>query len=389
MRATQQTYGTSTAFAAAAITIAAVVIPAVTPARASAQRIAASVDLQDTRLRYADTVKATAAGITPSVRADWDLATISAYGTYARLANAWSADGSAEASLFTPTRHGWSGELSGELGGSTHEDRTRTAAAMAIGRLHLDGASVGAWLGAGGGATSDGFVWRDVRQGEAGLWLARGPASLTLSALPATVDDSIRYTDLAAQGSWHAGRLELDALIGSRAGARLPDIASDATTWGSATVALWVMSRAAIVASAGTYPVDYTQGFPGGRFASIGVRLALTRRPERSGADVPLGTMATGNGVSELRVSPVAHGVTTIRARASGARSVEIMGDLTGWKARRLTPATDGWFSVTMPASAGTSQIMLRINGGAWGPPTGLPMVRDEFGGTAGVLVIE
>lgn len=373
--------------------MAVAIAPAVlAPAPARAQRVSSSVTLQESRLRYADTVDANAAGITPSFRADWDLATISAYGTYAQLASAWSADGAASGSLFTPTRRGWSGEISGTLGGSTHQDGTRTAVGTGIGRLHLDGAQAGAWLGAGGGATSDGFVWRAIREGEAGVWLASGPGALTLAAFPTAVDDTIRYTDLSAQGSWHTGRLELDALLGSRAGAHLPSIASNATTWGNASAALWLLSRVAVVASAGTYPVDYTQGFPGGRFASIGVRLALTRRPSAEGDASETAVSATlpaEGAVAEFRADPRSQGTTVIRVRAPRARTVDVMGDLTGWKARRLTPIGSGWYTLTLPAAPGSSQVVVRTDAGEWGPPPGLPIVHDEFGGTTGVLVIE
>lgn len=356
-------------------------------APASAQRVSSAVDLQETRLRYADTVDANATGITPSVRLDWNLASISAYATYAHLANAWSADGTAAASVFTPTRHGWSGELAGTLGGSTHEDGTRTAAVTGAGRLHLDGANAGIWLGAGAGSTSDGFVWRGIRQGEGGLWVGSGPGSLTLAVVPTSVDDSIRYTDLSAEGSWHSGRLELDALLGSRAGAHLPSIASNATSWGSATAAFWVLSRAAVVASAGTYPVDYTQGFPGGRFASIGVRIALTRRPDDASA-IDL-AFPSANGSADFHVDPVARGMTMIHVHAPNARKVEMMGDLTAWKPRRFTRGRDGWYTLALAATPGSSQLVLRIDGGEWNPPPGLPTVRDEFGGTTGVVVIQ
>lgn len=357
------------------------------PARGMAQRVTSSIDLQETLLHYADTVDANATGITPSVRVDWNLATISAYGTYAHLANAWSADGSATASVFTPTRRGWSGELAGTLGGSTHEDGTRTAAVTGAGRLHLDGANAGVWLGAGAGTTSDGFVWRGIRQGEGGLWVGSGPGSLTLAVFPTSVDDSIRYTDLSAQGSWHSGRLELDALLGSRAGAHLPTIASNATTWGSATAAFWTFSRAAIIASGGTYPVDYTQGFPGGRFASIGVRIALTHRPaDASATDV---AFPSANATADFRVDPIARGMTVIHVHAPNARTVEMMGDLTAWQPRRLARGSGGWYTVALAATPGSSQLVLRIDGGEWNPPPGLPTVRDEFGGTTGVVVIQ
>lgn len=365
-----------------------VAFAALAPAAALAQNVTSSVDLQATRLRYADTVDATAAGITPSISVDWERATLAASGTYAHLSRAWSADGSASASIFTPTRRGLSGELAGTVGGSTHEDGTHTAAAMGAGRLHLDGTNSGAWLGAGIGTTSDGFVWRAVRQGEAGVWLANGPATLTLAALPTTVDDSIRYADLSTEGSWRGGRLELDALVGTRTGARLPSIASNVTTWASASAAVWIVPRVAIVASAGTYPVDYTQGFPGGRFASVGVRLALARRVTGAGEAPEMGGTAPGS-VIELRVDQGPPGSKVLRVRAPRARTVEMMGDLTAWKPRRLAAEGNGWFALDVPVTSGSYETVIRTDGGAWEPPPGTPTVHDEFGGATGVVVIE
>lgn len=365
---------------------------------ARAQHLSASVDLDGTRLRYADTVDANATAITPSLRVDWSHAILSAYGTYAQLSSAWSADGSTSLSLFTPARRGWSGELAGTLGGSTHQDGTRTAAATAIARLHLDGQSVGAWAGAGAGMTSDGFVWRSVRQGEAGLWVANGPASLTLTVLPTAVDDTIRYTDLSAEGEWNVGRLELDAVVGGRAGARLPSVASNATAWGSASAVVWVFPRVALVGSGGTYPVDYTQGFPGGRFISLGVRLALTRREsptqvptsdEPASAPALAAATPVTTGITDFRVDGSAAGARVLRVHALGVRRVEMMGDLTGWKAHALAPAGNGWYTLAVPANSGSYQLVLRVDGGAWGPPPGVPTVHDEFGGTTGVIVIQ
>jgi hypothetical protein len=356
-----------------------------------AQQVTSSVDLQGTRLRYADTVDAAGPSISPSLRLDWSHATVSAYGTYAQLAHAWSADGSASASVFTPTWRGWSGEIAGTVGGSTHQDGTRTAATTGVGRLHLDGSHVGAWVGAGIGSTSDGFVWRGVREGEAGLWMALGPGIVTLAGNPTVVDDSIRYTDLSAEGSWHAGRLELDALMGNRAGARLPSIASNVRTWANASAALWLEPRVAIVASAGTYPVDYTQGFPGGRFASVGVRIALTPRATRTvDSALVIPAVPTAPGITSFRIEPGTRGTRVIRVRATGTpRTVEIMGDLTGWKPVPLAPAGGGWYTVALHAGPGSYQIVLRTNGGEWGPPPGTPTVHDEFGGTTGVVIVE
>lgn len=380
------------AIAAPPYVLAAAVVfaTAVTPLAANAQRARSSVDLQESRLRYADTVDATATGVTPSLRLEWPRAAVAAYGTYAQLGSAWSADGSLSASLFAPARRGVSGELGGTVGGSAHQDGTRTGSATGGGRVHLDGTSAGVWLGVSGGATSDGYIWRGVRQGEAGLWLADGPGTVTLTALPTTVDDTIRYTDLSAEGNWQGGRLEIDAIVGSRAGARLPTIASNATTWGSASAALWVFPRVAVIASAGKYPVDYTQGFPGVRFATVGVRLALARRGR---TEDPSASDAADEGVpgdiEDFQLYPASPKGRVFRVRAPGARTVEVMGDFTGWEPRTLTSVGGGWYAVELPLLPGTHQVAVRVDGKAWRAPPGLPVVRDEFGGSTGVLVFK
>ena len=378
-----------TALAVALLTVLLTV--AVLPTEAAAQRVVSSLDAQSTRLRYSDTLDATAVGLTPSLNADWGNASLTASGTYAQLAHAWSADGFLGASVFTPSFHAFSAEFSGEGGGSAHQDGDRTGSALGILRLHVDGGNAGAWLGGGGGATSDGTAWRGVRQGEVGAWVQRGPATLTLTAQPTAVDDSIRYTDLAAEGSWRGGIFELGAVAVTRAGSRLPSLDTDASAWGSVSVVAWLLPRVALLASAGTYPVDYTQGFPGGRFASAGIRLSLTRR------DHPASLSTT---VPAVKPEPVARGVTdvqlaggtgnqqTLRLRASGVRTVEVRGDFTGWQPRMMTRGADGWYALGDPIAPGTYQMNVRVDGGAWLPPPSLTTVRDEFGGVAAVLIV-
>lgn len=358
------------------------------PSVADAQRIVSTLDAQGTRLRYADTVDATAAGITPSVRLNWKNAELGSSGTFAQLGHAWSANGSLDASVSTPSAGPLSAELAGTLGGSTHQDGTRTGSAIGLGRMHLDGASVGTWIGAGAGATSDGFAWRRVREGEAGVWLGNGPATLTLIVQPTVVDDSIRYTDLTADGNWHGGILELGAIAGTRAGARLPLVASSATAWGSVNAAAWVLPRVALLASAGTYPVDYTQSFPGGRFVSVGVRLSLTPRLRPAASPLAIEPGVAASGVAELQLTRAGDRKWTLRLRAPEVRKLEVNGDFTGWQPRTLDREADGWYALAAPLASGTYQLNVRVNGGEWTPPPSLPTVRDEFGGTAGVLVV-
>lgn len=360
----------------------------VIPASAAAQRIVSSLDAQATRLRYADTLDASAIGLTPSLRLGWDNAMLRASGTYAQLAHAWSADGSIGASVFTPSAGALSAELAGTFGGSAHQDGTHTGSALGIGRLHMDGKSLGAWVGAGGGATSDGYVWRGVREGEVGTWLENGPATLTLTAQPTSVDDSIRYTDLTAEGAWRGKTLEVGAVAVTRAGSHLPSLVSSTNAWGSVNVVAWLRPRVALLASGGTYPVDYTQGFPGGRFVSAGVRLSLTPRERPAPSPVAARPELAASGVTDFQLAGTAGGPRTLRVRAPRAQIVEVSGDFTSWQPRALTRGADDWYTFVAPLAPGTYQMNVRVNGGEWLPPPSLTTVRDEFGGVAAVLVV-
>ena len=358
------------------------------PVAGSAQRVVSSLDAQATRLQYADTINATAAGLSPSFRADWTNAALAASGTFAQLANAWSTDGSIRGSLFTPSAGALYAELAGTVGGSAHQDGTHTGALIGMARLHADGNAAGAWLGAGGGSTSDGYRWRSVREGEAGAWLGNGPATLTVTAQPTRVDDSVRYTDVTAEAGWKGRVFELGAVAVTRAGSQLPALPASGNFWASMNVVAWVMPRVALLASAGSYPVDYTQGFPGGRFVSAGVRFSFSRRRRTTLESMGTTVARAARGVTGLRLTGSAPGPRILHIRAPRARTVEVQGDFTGWEPKALTPGPDGWYTLDTPIPGGTYQMNVRLDGGEWLPPPSLTTVRDEFGGTTGVLVV-
>jgi len=359
------------------------------PRTVTAQRVVSTLDMQGIRLRYADTVDAAATGLSPTLRIDWDRAMVRASGTYAKFAQAWSADGSLDAAVFTPSVGPFSAALAGTLGGSTHQDGTRTGTAIGLGRLHLDERTVGGWIGAGGGVTSDGFASHRVREGEAGVWWGEGPASLDLAVAPTAIDDSIRYTDLTAEGHWQGSTFEFGAIAGARTGSHLPLVASSATGWGSVNAVAWLLPRVALLASVGTYPVDFTQSFPGGRFVSAGVRLSLSPRVRPSAFRLDNGRDVTSGRVIDVQLGPVVGGGGKIlRVRAPDAHAIEVNGDFTGWSPRAMTPEPGGWFALDVPLVRGTYQMTVRINSGEWAPPPSLPTVRDEFGGVEGVLIV-
>lgn len=344
----------------------------------------ASIDAGALNMQYADSIDANAIAVTPSFWIDSRKASFAATSTLSQFSGGgWSAQGAADGSLFTPRRGIFIGEFEGTAGGSTRNDGSRTGQLLASARVHISSDTRGIWLGAGAGGTWDGVEWRNVRQGEAAAWIQQNNTSVSITATPVIVDDSIRYTDAEISGGLNLPRVDLSASAGFRAGSRLPTLGGTAKSWGSATVTGWLASRIAIVASAGTYPVDLTQGFPGGRFASLGIRFGSRRfTPTREPLAVPL-----PRNVFALR--SISGEMREIRIRMSSAESVEIMGDFTGWNPVALSNEGDGWWSARLPVKRGIHELNIRMNGGKWVIPPGLPRKSDEFGGSVGVLVVE
>ena len=208
------------------------------------------------------------------------------------------------------------------------------------------------------------------------------------------VEDSIQYMDAQLALSWTRDRLDLGALLGTRLGDQLTFLGGTSRSWGNLSAVARMTPRLALVASGGTYPIDPTQGFPGGRFVSVSIRMALRRAREA----VPLNTTQPDLGTTSEEVVPVVTGFTaeTIRTggvrfnvSAPGARSVEVAGDFTNWSPIALDSANAGLWTVTLPIKQGKYQMNLRLDGGKWLVPPGLLPMLDEFGGSVGLLVVD
>lgn len=361
---------------------------------AHAQRAAATLDIGAVALRYADTVNATAAALTPDLRIDWSRGTAEALGTISQFGGGgWSAQGDLFASLFTPKSHGFFGELSGAAGGSTHQDATRTGEALAHARLHFARNTGGAFVGGGGGTTWDGGGWRRVLLGEIGVWADFPAATALLRISPTSVDDSAKYVDGQLSLTRTRERLDVSALAAARWGSRLPFDPTDTRAWASISITAWATPVLGIVAAGGTYPVDPTQGFPGGRFVSLGIRVASGRRNAApSLANESRRVEGPGNPSSAADAFVVEarpQGAVLLRVHAPSATRVEINGDFTSWTPVDLAPAGGGWWTRSVSISPGRYETNLRINGGIWIVPPGLLELKDEFGGSSGLLVIE
>jgi len=360
-----------------------------------AQRIEGSLDVGGVALRYADTLNATAATITSRAVADWGHGVAEASGTYSQFASGgWSTQGALSASLFTPTARGFLAELAGFAGGSSHDDGTRTGEVLANGRLHFMGARGEFFFGAGGGRTWVGGGSRGVFLGEAGASMMLREIATTLTASPVVVDDSIKYMDGQVSLSWTRDRLDLGAILGTRLGDQLTTLGGNTRSWGSLSAVAWMTPRVALAVGGGTYPIDPTQGFPGGRFVSVGFRVATGGSREAQSLNAQKPRVET-RPEEELPVltgfaaEPTRPGMVTLKVNAPRAQLVEVSGDFTNWVPLRLEPSSGGWWAATLPINPGKYQMNLRVDGGKWLVPPGLLSMLDEFGGMVGLLVIE
>lgn len=362
----------------------------------SAQRVKSSIDLTGTGVWYADSIRATGTSIAPAFRLDWPLAALDGSFAFSHLgAGRSSIQGSLAPSLSSPSIGPFAAELGGAFGGSLHHDGTRTGSALGMARVYAARTNASAWVGVGGGSTWDDSVWRNVRQSEVGAWFRRNSFSAAATVDPVTVADTLSYTDSQLALRYETSVFAFDLAGGWRSGSVGPEIGGTRRTWGSVSGLMWLSDRVAIVASGGSYPVDFTQGYPGGRFATLALR--LSSRSSRRAAAVAASPDATNDRTFErglpvltdfaVRTDSGVH--RSIRVEVRGANTVEISGDFTQWRPVRLVQSADGSWTASLPIALGTHQMNLRINGGEWVAPPGLLTSRDEFGGIVGILVVE
>ena len=361
-----------------------------------AQRVQTTVDAGAMGLRYADTLSTGAITITPHVVVDFASSLADASATFSGFASGGrSGQGELSLTRFSPAIHGLSGELSAFAGGSAHSDGTRTGEVLGSGRVHKSFARGDLFGGAGIGRTYDGLAWRTSLQGEAGSAFEAGPTNAILSVTPTMVNDTIRYADFQGVLYWRRDKLEVGGQGGFRVGRPLVTLGSDQKVWASANAVYAVTQRFAVVTSGGTYPVNPTEGFPGGRFISLSMRWSPGRQAimqsesavkPASGVAAASGEQPSATGLiySRRGADSVAFRVTTVNAS-----QVEIAGDFTRWKPRALLPAAPGVWTLTLPISPGTYQMNVRVNGGEWVAPPSMLTMLDEFGGRVGLLVIE
>jgi hypothetical protein len=203
----------------------------------------------------------------------------------------------------------------------------------------------------------------------------------------------IKYADYLIGARWSPRRAEVAASAGYRHGEHSVGV----NRWAEVGGTYWFTSHLALLGGGGVFPTELWRGLPGGRYASLALRVAT--HPPRASDPQRLAELTQPYEISRLR-DPKAgaerftlvlerDGRRTLRLRAPGATAVEMMGDFTDWLPVPLVASSGGTFSLKVYLSPGVHRVNVRLDGGAWIAPPGLSTVRDEFGGEVGLLVVQ
>lgn len=146
--------------------------------------------------------------------------------------------------------------------------------------------------------------------------------------------------------------------------------------------AVWaITSRYSLALGTGRQLADPVRGVPDVQITSAALRISLL--PAKA-----LTRAAELRGTSFAAVSQTADGaLLTIRVIADEESLVEVAGSFSGWNPIQLTRTDEGWEAeVHLPP--GRHRVAYRIDDGPWRAPRGTAMVKDGFGGEAGLIVV-
>ncbi|MGH7629578.1 MAG: glycogen-binding domain-containing protein [Gemmatimonadales bacterium] len=358
------------------------------PPRSAAQA-SAWIDGAGTRVAYSGVPGASALSVSPTLQVTRPLAWFAATGAFSQLEADWSLQGTASGALFSSRFSGFQLEGGGLASGSTHDDGTSTSALRGRARLHWTRGAAGVWAGGQLGTAWNSVRRQSTRLGDVGAWVRAAPFTLVVSAMPTWIGDSLRFVDGDATVRLVRGSVELAAFAGLRHWREPEGLSTDA--WGGASAAVWLSPHLAIVGGGGSYLADYGQGFPGGSYVTLGIRVATRRPAEAEPVSERLRRLPLTlprSVVPAFEVRTVAGNRRVLRLQAPQARRVELMGEFTDWKPVALRRSGGSDWTATLTVAPGTYRMNVRIDGGAWAVPPGVTALEDDFG-VVGILRIE
>jgi hypothetical protein len=374
-------------------------------------------------------VPASVFSVAPGIRVDLPYLALAAHGSAWLTGQQWQiADGTLSGTLLSPTIKHFRAEVIGNASRAFFDRSLANDQVDAQARLHmLFAQNGGIWVGGGvarpwriavvsavdvtgggawtrvGDATFSGtytnFFFTKVAASRDStgttqtcgtrnepLSLAGSSGSSLSSYSTATATDcrrQSRFSDIEGSVNWAYGWLELTGQAGYRFGDSY-DVTPDSRRWAAGTAVLWITNRVAAVMGGGRIPANPSRGLPARNYANFGLMLSYSSIPRTT---VPVAPMTIA-AVKDFEVRPLATGTQKITVRVGGVETVEVMGDFSDWTPLVLMRRGRDLWDITLPVTAGVHEINLRLDGGPWLAPPGLPTRRDNFSGDVGLLVV-
>lgn len=183
---------------------------------------------------------------------------------------------------------------------------------------------------------------------------------------------SYDYRDRTVSAVIAMPRTELQAMYSERSGGSATR--GEARAF-SASAVVRLTRSLALVVSQGKQLADPLRGTPQAISAGAALRWRIGGGARNTASNAI--TMARSASAS----------LVTVRVRAPASATVELATSHGDWKPIPMT-REDGVFVARVTLPSGTHRVAIRVNGGAWTAPPGLARVADDFGGTAGILVV-
>jgi hypothetical protein len=375
---------------------------------------------------HSGTLPQNALAVTPGIRYANNRFTVSGRGSALLAGPRWQLGNSAAAlEAYTPLLYGVRAEVFANASRTFFDPASQNDQVGAEGRLHFMSDRGGIWLGSGVSRPLRVAVVQNVNVSTGGMWTKVGsatfrgsvtsffftkalsPDSTPVESAPSCAPPSAaelaptaaagmfsatanggcrqqsRLTDLEASVRWEHRLVEITLRGGHRFGDSY-DVTPESREWVSGQAAVWITNKLAAVAGGGREPAQPTRGLPARSYASLGMMLAYWPIPRNV---VPIETPASLVKMFEFR--PAGESMQRFTARIGGVETVEIMGDFTGWEPVPLIRRGRDHWELLLPMAPGIHQINLRIDGGQWIAPPGMPTLKDGFNGEVGVLVIK
>jgi hypothetical protein len=342
-------------------------------------------------VRYDGFLASGAASVAPEVRFESPRFSARARGTLLVFESGnRSFQGQVSGGGFSPAVGPLRAEVAAEAGTSAYAAFARFLHVLGLVRLHHMTGRRGFWLGATLGQSTYADTAQPTSGWEAVVWSRTGATWRSASARAMRVRDTT-YADAEGRARVAFGRVVVDGSAGTRFGGR----GGGHGVYGEMSGSLWLSAGLAVVAGGGRYPSDPARGSIPGRYVSLAMRLGqralasrgvtpvLALRQRYQPRDDPPPTLAG----LRFELRRAADGALTIRIHAPSASRVEIMGDFSEWQAIALV-RTDGTWEVGLPLRPGLYRFNVRVDGGAWGVPSGVATAADDFDGVVATIVV-